>query len=152
MNCDVKETIVLFQICSSLEIHVQEIEQIFGDGSNFSSYLEPYLGPIHLESQLVLWLLFFYCIFFFFIPTIKFQVADCWLGSQVRLSFLLTDLEKGRPAANILVHKMPHIIPHKVRYGTFSYLAVAPLVLWGPMQVLFADLGLSRTTIFLKSF
>ncbi len=40
-------------LCSTLESRVQEIEQIFGDGFNFSSYLEPYLGPIHLESQLV---------------------------------------------------------------------------------------------------
>jgi hypothetical protein len=51
-NCDVKETVVFFQVCSSLEIRVQEIEQIFGDSSNSSSYLhravsgpDPFGGP-----------------------------------------------------------------------------------------------------------
>ncbi|XP_042898295.1 ubiquitin-protein ligase E3B [Parasteatoda tepidariorum] len=45
--------------------------------------------------------------------------ADHWLIKDIRVSSFMNDLEKGKKAAQVLMQKVPHIIPHKERVVLF---------------------------------
>lgn len=45
--------------------------------------------------------------------------ADHWLIKDVKVSTFMGDLEKGKKAAQVLLQKVPHIIPHKERVVLF---------------------------------
>jgi len=42
-----------------------------------------------------------------------------WILKEVKLGTLLTDLERGRPVAKLVISKLPHIIPHQERVVLF---------------------------------
>lgn len=44
---------------------------------------------------------------------------DHWLIKDVKVSTFMSDLEKGKKAAQVLLQKVPHIIPHKERVVLF---------------------------------
>ncbi|GFT97388.1 ubiquitin-protein ligase E3B [Nephila pilipes] len=44
---------------------------------------------------------------------------DHWLIKEIRVSSFMSDLEKGKKAAQVLMQKVPHIIPHKERVVLF---------------------------------
>lgn len=44
---------------------------------------------------------------------------DHWLIKDVKVSAFMSDLEKGKKAAQVLLQKVPHIIPHKERVVLF---------------------------------
>ncbi|KAF8796101.1 Ubiquitin-protein ligase E3B like protein [Argiope bruennichi] len=44
---------------------------------------------------------------------------DHWLIKEIRVSTFLSDLERGKKAAQVLMQKVPHIIPHKERVVLF---------------------------------
>ena len=48
-----------------------------------------------------------------------FVPAGHWLVRELRLGSLLSDLEKGRPAARLLLSALPHTIPHQDRVLLF---------------------------------
>ncbi|GIY67610.1 ubiquitin-protein ligase E3B [Caerostris darwini] len=45
--------------------------------------------------------------------------SDHWLIKEIRVSSFMSDLEKGKKAAQVLMQKVPHIIPHKERVVLF---------------------------------
>ncbi|XP_058789046.1 ubiquitin-protein ligase E3B isoform X2 [Phymastichus coffea] len=49
----------------------------------------------------------------------KFCKDDHWLIKEIRLSSFLTDLEKKKPVAVLILSKMPHILPHSERLLLF---------------------------------
>lgn len=49
----------------------------------------------------------------------KYTPEDHWLIKEIRPSSFISDLEKGRKSAQILLQKVPHIVPHKERVLLF---------------------------------
>jgi len=48
-----------------------------------------------------------------------FTQPNHWLVRDVKVGSLLSDLEKGKPAAKLIIQKLPHIIPHQDRVVLF---------------------------------
>ncbi|KAL3214022.1 hypothetical protein MRX96_035051 [Rhipicephalus microplus] len=46
---------------------------------------------------------------------------DHWLIKDVKVSTFMSDLEKGKKAAQVLLQKVPHIIPHKGGQSLFGW-------------------------------
>lgn len=60
----------------------------------------------------------------------KYTPDDHWLIKEIRPSCFISDLEKGRKSAQILLQKAPHIVPHKERVLLFrKYIANEKAVL-----------------------
>ena len=53
-----------------------------------------------------------------------FTRANHWLIKDIKAKELISEMDKGRKAAAILIQKMPHIIPHsdRVRESPFDQL------------------------------
>ncbi|XP_064460486.1 ubiquitin-protein ligase E3B-like isoform X2 [Ornithodoros turicata] len=49
----------------------------------------------------------------------SYTLTDHWLIKEVRVGPFMNDLEKGKKAAQVLMQKVPHIIPHKERVVLF---------------------------------
>lgn len=49
----------------------------------------------------------------------QFALPNHWLIAEIKPSHFLSELEKGRKQSQLLMQKMPHIIPHNDRVKLF---------------------------------